>query len=147
MSDDVTPTVPAPDLFAARAAERVFPSRLPAPGRVAAPGAGGGLELGAPVQLYTSDAAPFPVPSPGPAGAPPIVASGPGDRVGGYCGAGTAGRLGPGPRSRFATALLRSAWTTTRGCRDSRHRDHVLLLRKGQTACVPWPPGLAVQHS
>jgi hypothetical protein len=74
--DDVTPAAPVPDFYAARAAERAFPTRLPAPG------VGGGMELGASVQLYSTDAAPFPTPADVPASAPPVVASGPGNRVG-----------------------------------------------------------------
>jgi len=58
------------------ASARRFPTRLPAPGT------GGGAELGEPVKLYSSDAAPFPVPADHPASAPPVVASGPGSRVG-----------------------------------------------------------------
>jgi len=53
-----------------------FPNMLPAPET------GGGAELGAAVRLYTSDAAPFPVPADHPASAPPVVASGPGTWVG-----------------------------------------------------------------
>ena len=58
------------------ASARRFPTTRPAPGT------GGGAELGAPVRLYSSDATPFPVPNPGPAVAPPVVASGPGSWVG-----------------------------------------------------------------
>ena len=60
------------------AGARRFPRTLPAPGT------GGGAELGEPVQLYSNEARPFPTPNPGPAAAPapPIVASGPGSRVG-----------------------------------------------------------------
>ncbi len=58
------------------ASARRFPNTLPAPGT------GGGAELGAAVRLYTSDTAPFPVPADHPASAPPVVASGPGSRVG-----------------------------------------------------------------
>jgi len=36
MSDNATPAVPAPDPYAERAAERTFPSRLPAPADVPA---------------------------------------------------------------------------------------------------------------
>ena len=56
------------------ASARRFPSRLPAPGT------GGGLELGEPVQLYRP-AGSWPAPADAPA-PPPVVASGPGSRVG-----------------------------------------------------------------
>jgi len=55
---------------------RRFPRTLPAPG------SGGGAELGELVQLYSTEARPFPTPADAPAAAPPIVASGPGSRVG-----------------------------------------------------------------
>ena len=58
------------------AAGRSFPTTLPAPGT------GGGTELGAPVQLYGPPAGSWPRPAAAPAVAPPVVASGPGDRVG-----------------------------------------------------------------
>jgi len=58
------------------AGARRFPRTLPAPGT------GGGAELGEPVQLYGQPAGPWPAPADAPAAAPPIVASGPGDRVG-----------------------------------------------------------------
>ena len=61
------------DLFASA---RRFPSRLDPPST------GGGDELSEPVRLYSGDAAPFPVPADHPASAPPVVASGPGSRVG-----------------------------------------------------------------
>lgn len=69
-SDDATPAVAGEPV----ASERAFPSRLPAPGM-----GGGGSGLGAPVQLYSTDAAPFPAPADHPAGVPPVVATGPGD--------------------------------------------------------------------
>jgi len=68
---DATPAVPAPDPYATRAAERAFPSRLPAVG-----------PLGAPANVYTSEVRPWPAPNPGPAGVPPVVVSETGDRVG-----------------------------------------------------------------
>jgi hypothetical protein len=58
------------------AGARRFPSTLPAPST------GGGDELGELVQLYSTETRPFPTPNPGPAAAPPVVASGPGSRVG-----------------------------------------------------------------
>jgi len=54
---------------------RRFPRTLPAPGT------GGGAELGELVQLY-KPAGTWPAPADAPAAAPPIVASGPGSRVG-----------------------------------------------------------------
>ena len=57
------------------AAGRSFPTALPAPGT------GGGAELGELVQLYRP-AGSWPAPADAPAAAPPIVASGPGSRVG-----------------------------------------------------------------
>ncbi len=71
MTDDVTPAVRAPGLFASRAAERAFPSRLPAVG-----------PLGAPVNVHTAEVSTWLAPNPGPAGVPPAVASGPGSWVG-----------------------------------------------------------------
>ena len=69
-----TPDRPEPgDRFAAA---RRFPTTLPAPGT------GGGAELGELVTLYSTETRPFPALNPGPAPAPPIVASGPGSRVG-----------------------------------------------------------------
>jgi len=69
------------------AGARTFPSRLPPPST------GGGAKLGElvqPVTLYSTEPRPFPALNPGPAAAPPIVASGPGSRVGwllrGRCG-------------------------------------------------------------
>jgi len=56
--------------------ERTFPSRLDPPST------GGGAELGELVQLYSTETRPFPTPNPGPAAAPPVVASGPGSRIG-----------------------------------------------------------------
>ena len=41
-----------------------------------------GAELGGPVKLYSTETRPWPVPADAPAVAPPVVASGPGDRVG-----------------------------------------------------------------
>jgi len=61
------------DLFASA---RRFPNTLPAPG------AGGGDGLGEPVRLAEQPAGSWPAPAAAPAAAPPIVASGPGDRVG-----------------------------------------------------------------
>ena len=58
------------------ASARRFPSRLDPPGT------GGGAELGEPVQLYSTETRPFPMPADAPAAAPPVVASGPGSRVG-----------------------------------------------------------------
>ena len=58
------------------ASARRFPSRLPAPGT------GGGDELAELVQLYGQPAGTWPAPADAPAAAPPIVASGPGSRVG-----------------------------------------------------------------
>jgi hypothetical protein len=58
------------------AGARRFPSTLPAPGT------GGGAEFGELVQLYSTEARPFPTPADAPAAAPPVVASGPGSRVG-----------------------------------------------------------------
>ncbi len=55
---------------------RRFPSTLPAPGT------GGGAELGELVQLYRPETRPFPALNHGPAVAPPVVASGPGSRLG-----------------------------------------------------------------
>jgi len=60
------------------AGARRFPSTLPAPGT------GGGAELGELVQLYKPEPRPFPPLNPGPAAAPPIVASGPGNRGPGW---------------------------------------------------------------
>jgi len=69
-----TPERPEPgDRFASA---RRFPTALPAPGT------GGGAELGVPVQLYGQPAGPWPRPADAPAGVPPVVASGPGSRVG-----------------------------------------------------------------
>ena len=58
------------------ASARSFPTALPAPGT------GGGSELGEAVRLYGQPAGPWPAPATAPAGVPPVVASGPGDRVG-----------------------------------------------------------------
>jgi len=58
------------------ASARRFPNMLPAPGT------GGGSELGGPVRLYGGQAGPWPAPADAPAAAPPVVASGPGSRVG-----------------------------------------------------------------
>jgi len=58
------------------AGARTFPSRLPPPGT------GGGAELAEPVQLYRPAAGSWPAPADAPATAPPVVASGPGSRVG-----------------------------------------------------------------
>jgi hypothetical protein len=58
------------------AGARPFPRTLPAPGT------GGGAELGGPVKLYTTEPRPWPAPADAPAVAPPVVASGPGSRVG-----------------------------------------------------------------
>ena len=55
---------------------RRFPRTLPAPG------SGGGAELGELVQLYGQPAGTWPPPADAPSAAPPIVASGPGSRVG-----------------------------------------------------------------
>ena len=60
------------------AGARTFPSRLPPPS------SGGGAELGELVQLYSTETRPFPTPNPGPVSAPPIVASGPGNRGPGW---------------------------------------------------------------
>ena len=60
------------------AAARRFPSTLPAPGT------GGGLELGELVTLYSTEARPLPPLNHGPVAAPPIVASGPGNRGPGW---------------------------------------------------------------
>ena len=54
---------------------RRFPRTLPAPGT------GGGAELGDLVQLY-KPAGTWPPPADAPAAAPPVVASGPGSRLG-----------------------------------------------------------------
>jgi len=59
------------------AGARRFPSTLPAPG------SGGGLELGELVQLY-KPAGSWPPPADAPAAAPPVVASGPGNRGPGW---------------------------------------------------------------
>ena len=56
--------------------DRTFPSRLDPPST------GGGAELGELVQLYSTEARPFPTPADAPAAAPPVVASGPGSRLG-----------------------------------------------------------------
>jgi len=56
------------------ASARRFPRTLPAPRT------GGGAELGELVQLYSTETRPFPTPNPGPVSAPPVVASGPGNR-------------------------------------------------------------------
>jgi len=58
------------------AGARTFPSRLPPPST------GGGAKLGELVQLYSTEPRPFPALNPGPAAAPPVVASGPGSRLG-----------------------------------------------------------------
>jgi len=58
------------------AGARTFPSRLDPPST------GGGAELGELVQLYGQPAGSWPAPADAPATAPPIVASGPGSRVG-----------------------------------------------------------------
>jgi len=60
------------------AGARRFPRTLPAPGT------GGGAELGEPVQLYSNETRPFPTPNPGPVSAPPVVASGLGNRGPGW---------------------------------------------------------------
>jgi len=57
------------------AGSRRFPSTLPAPTTE------GGVELGSLVQLYRP-AGSWPAPADAPAVAPPVVASGPGSRVG-----------------------------------------------------------------
>jgi len=57
------------------AGARTFPSRLPPPGT-------GGGELGELVQLYKPETRPFPALKPDPAAPPPVVASGPGSRLG-----------------------------------------------------------------
>jgi len=56
--------------------DRAFPSRLDPPST------GGGAELGELVQLYGQPAGSWPAPADAPAAAPPVVASGPGSRVG-----------------------------------------------------------------
>jgi len=76
MNDVTPPAASEPDFYAERAAERAFPSRLPPPST------GGGAELGELVTLYATEPRPFPTPNPGPAAPPPVVASGPGSRVG-----------------------------------------------------------------
>ena len=58
------------------AGARRFPRTLPAPGT------GGGAGLGEPVRLYGGHAGPWPAPADAPAAVPPVVASGPGSRVG-----------------------------------------------------------------
>lgn len=58
------------------ASARRFPRTLPAPGT------GGGAELGELVQLYGQPAGTWPAAADAPAAAPPVVASGPGSRVG-----------------------------------------------------------------
>ena len=58
--------------------ERTFPSRLDPPST------GGGDELGELVQLYRPETRPLPPLNHGPAAAPPIVASGPGNRGPGW---------------------------------------------------------------
>ncbi len=58
------------------AGARRFPSRLDPPST------GGGAELGELVQLYGAPAGSWPAPADAPAAAPPVVASGPGSRVG-----------------------------------------------------------------
>ena len=60
------------------AAARRFPTTLPAPGT------GGGAELGQPVRLYGEPVGPWPRPADVPAVAPPVVASGPGNRGPGW---------------------------------------------------------------
>ena len=60
------------------AGSRRFPRTLPAPGT------GGGAELGELVQLYKPETRPFPTPVDAPAAAPPVVASGPGNRGPGW---------------------------------------------------------------
>ncbi len=60
------------------AGARTFPSRLPSPS------SGGGDELGELVQLYRPETRPLPPLNHGPAAAPPIVASGPGNRGPGW---------------------------------------------------------------
>jgi len=57
------------------ASARRFPTALPAPGT-------GGAELGEPVKLYGQPAGSWPAPADVPAAVPPVVASGPGSRVG-----------------------------------------------------------------
>ena len=61
------------DLFAAA---RRFPTQLDLPAT------GGGDELGEPVQLYGQPAGSWPAPADVPVAVLPVVASGPGDRVG-----------------------------------------------------------------
>ena len=68
------------------AGARTFPSRLDPPST------GGGAELGELVQLYSTETRPFPALNPGPAPAPPIVASGPGNRGPGWLLRGRRGR-------------------------------------------------------
>ena len=70
------------------AAGRSFPTTLPAPG------AGGGVELGEPVELHSREPRPWPAPADAPAAAPPVVASGPGIGSDGCCG-GPAGQGDP----------------------------------------------------
>jgi len=48
------------------------------PARMDPPTTSGGAELGAPVQLYSTEARPFPAPNAGLADEPPVVASGAG---------------------------------------------------------------------
>jgi len=58
------------------AGARMFPSRLDPPST------GGGGELAELVQLYGQPAGSWPAPADAPATVPPVVASGPGSRVG-----------------------------------------------------------------
>ena len=59
------------------ASARRFPSRLDPPST-------GGGELGELVQLYSTETRPFPALNPGPVSAPPVVASGLGNRGPGW---------------------------------------------------------------
>ena len=67
----MTTTEHDPDRFATG---RRFPTQLDPPAT--------GAELGEPVKLYGQPAGSWPAPADVPAAVPPVVASGPGDRVG-----------------------------------------------------------------
>ena len=93
MNDVTPPAASEPDFYAERAAERAFPSRLPPPST------GGGAKLGELVQLYSTEPRPFPALNPGPVAAPPVVASGPGNRGPGWL------LRGPPRRGRMASLV------------------------------------------
>jgi len=80
---------------------RRFPTTLPAPGT------GGGAELDAPVRLYSSEAGQWPASADAPRPGPPVVAIGPGDRVGSLLQAASGSARGVSPAAPQAARVRR----------------------------------------